>query len=167
MQQERTKGNPSKNLPRSPRRIFSEVPGKLPELAECPRCGASYRNGRWTWRRAPVGAYEAVCPACERIEANYPAGVLHARGSFARENRPELVRLLENLEDRERSDHPLKRIISISEEDDGFSVTVTDAKLALTFGRALEKAYAGRLDQPGTTSDVENLVRVQWTRDTD
>ena len=53
----------------------------------------------------------------------------------------------------------------VEDEGDGFVVKVTDAKLAESFGHALEKAYAGKLDSPPTTSEKENLVRVHWSRD--
>ncbi len=165
MSRERSKTHPGADVPRPARRIHAERPGKLPDLARCPSCGASYRDGRWTWKHAPADAYEARCPACERIETHYPDGVLQVRGAFAEAHREEIVGLLRNLEERERAEHPLKRIIAIADDEGGFDVTVTEAKLARSFGRALEKAYSGRLDQPGTSADPGGLARVHWTRD--
>jgi len=150
------------------RRIHEPAPGrseKLPELAGCPRCGASYREGRWTWKSAPAGSYEHVCPACERIESDYPAGVVRVEGTFVGAHQGDLVGLMRNVEEREKSEHPLKRIMAIDEDSDGLTVKVTDGKLALSLGRALKKAYDGQLDQPPTTADKENLVRVHWARD--
>jgi hypothetical protein len=168
MSRERSKTHPSARQPRPSRRIH-EPPegskGKLPELAGCPECGASYRNGRWTWQKAPIGSYEHVCPACQRIADDYPAGVLHVEGDFAAAHRDELEGLLRNVEERERTNHPLKRIMAIADEGPGFTVSVTDGKLAQSLGRALESAYEGELELPPTTSDRENLVRVRWTRD--
>jgi hypothetical protein len=148
-----------------PRRIHAEVPGKLAEGARCPGCGASYRAGRWTWKSAPPVAYEHRCPACEAIATDYPAGVLHVGGDFAAAHRDELIALLRHVEERERADHPLKRIMSIEDEGSGFLVKTTDAKLVDALGRALKKAYAGRLVHPRTTAEKPNLVRVHWTRD--
>lgn len=169
MERKRAKTHAASGQPRPSRRIHEEAPGaapgKLPEIAGCPRCGASYRSGRWTWKKPPAGSYEHVCPACERIEADYPAGSLHVGGAFAGSHRDELVGLLRHVEERERTDHPLKRIMTIADEDAGFVVTVTDAKLAQSMGRALKKAYEGHLEHPPTTSDRENLVRVHWARD--
>lgn len=138
---------------------------KLPEIAGCPDCGASYREGRWTWKAAPADAYPHTCPACERIANDYPAGVVRVQGAFVEPHRQELVGLLRHVEEREKAEHPLKRIMAIVDEGTGFVATVTDPKLALSFGRALEKAYGGDLQQPGTAADKENLVRVEWTRD--
>jgi NMD protein affecting ribosome stability and mRNA decay len=157
--------HPAARTPRPARRIHEEGPDKLPELATCPDCRASYRNGRWTWTPAPADAYETVCPACERIAADYPAGVLELEGDFVSGHRDELRGLLQNLEERERTEHPLKRIMAIQDEGASVVVTVTDAKLARSLGQALHRAYEGQLEQPPTTSDVENLVRVRWRRD--
>jgi len=168
MSRSRSKTHSAANQPRPSRRIHEPSPGskgKLPELAGCPECGASYRNGRWTWKKPPIGAYEQVCPACQRMADDYPAGLLHVEGDFAAAHREEIEGLLRNVEERERGEHPLKRIMAITDEDPGFTVSVTDAKLAQALGRALESAYEGQLELPPTTSDKENLVRVRWTRD--
>jgi hypothetical protein len=106
-----------------------------------------------------------VCPACERIASDYPAGVLHAQGAFAAAHRDDLLGLVRNVEERERADHPLKRIMSIEDEGTGFVVKTTDAKLVEALGRALRNAYAGHLEHPPTSKDKENLVRIRWTRD--
>jgi len=168
MSRERSKTHPAAHQPRPPRRIHEPAPGsagKLPELAGCPDCGASYRNGRWTWEKPPVGAYEHVCPACQRVADDDPAGVLYVDGAFVADRRDELVALVRHVEERERSEHPLKRIMAIVDEGPGFRVTLTDGNLARSCGRALDSAYEGRLEQPPTTADPGNTVRVRWTRD--
>jgi len=166
MRRQRSSGHPASGQPRPPRRTPEASPGRARgKLTGCPSCSASYREGRWTWTAAPVGSHEQVCPACERIAARYPAGVLHVGGGFATSHRDDLIGLIRNVEERERSQHPLKRVMAIEDEDGGFLVETTDAKLVQTLGRALRKAYAGRLEHPPTSSDRENLVRIRWTRD--
>lgn len=169
MRRKRSTTHTAARSPRPARRIHDEAPaqatGKLPELAACPQCGASYRKGRWTWKPAPADSHERVCPACERIASQYPAGVLHVEGEFAKAHREDLVGLIRNLAEREAAEHPLKRIMSIEDEGRGWVVTTTDAKLVESLGRALKKAYEGRLAHPATTSDKQNLVRVRWRRD--
>jgi hypothetical protein len=112
-----------------------------------------------------MGSYERVCPACERIANDYPAGVLHVEGTFATEHRRDLLSLIRNIEKRERAEHPLKRVMGIADEGSGFAVSTTDSNLVQALGRAMLKAYAGRLEHPPTTSDKENVVRVRWFRD--
>lgn len=165
MRRNRSGTHPAASNPHASRRIHEEREGKLPELACCPVCKASYRAGRWTWKAAPIDAYELVCPACERIEMDYPAGVIHLVGDFAVTHRDELIGLIRNIEERERSTHPLKRVMTIADDSSGLCVTVTDGKLVDALGRALHKAYAGRVEHAPTTSDKENLVRALWTRD--
>ena len=146
------------------RRIREEEPPKLREIAACPDCRASYRAGRWTWKKAPIGSYEHRCPACARIRANYPAGILEVSGAFARAHDREILDLLRNVEESERREHPLKRIMHVEHGDAGFRVTVTDAKLAATFGRRLSSAFEGELRHPPTTRE-RDLQRVAWHRD--
>jgi hypothetical protein len=161
----RSPTHPVSRGPQPTRRIHEETPAKLPEIAACPRCGASYRKGRWTWEKAPVGSYEHVCPACEREATDEPAGVLHVAGRFATAHRKEIENLLRNVEAREREAHPLKRILRIEDEEDGFRVTATNAKLVETFGHALRQAYEGELDHPGTSAEPRRFARIRWTRD--
>jgi NMD protein affecting ribosome stability and mRNA decay len=169
MRRKQSPTHAARRQPRPARRVHDDSPGKargkLPDLARCPGCGASYREGRWTWKPAPADAYPHVCPACERIAADYPAGVLHVLGAFAAGHRDELVALVRHVEERERAKHPLKRVMTIEDEGAGFLVKTTDARLADAMGRALHKAYAGRLEQPPTTADKENLRRIRWLRD--
>jgi hypothetical protein len=134
MRRKRSTTHSAAQQPRPSRRVPSSgEPEKLADVTGSPKCGASYREGRWTWQSAPAGSSERLCPACERITYHYPAGVLHVEGGFAALHRDDLIGLLRNVEERERSNHPLKRIMSI--------------------------------EQPPTTADKENLVRVRWVRD--
>jgi hypothetical protein len=165
MVRRRSKTHAAARQPRPARRIHEEAPGKGPEIAGCPGCGASYRNGRWTWKAPPSGSHEQTCPACERTASGYPAGELRVEGAFTDAHRDELVGLIRGVEERERAEHPLKRIMAITDAGPGFVVTVTDSKLAPALGRALRRAYAGQLELPPTTSERGNLVRVRWSRD--
>jgi NMD protein affecting ribosome stability and mRNA decay len=168
MRRKRSPTHSSSAAPRPLRRTPEPSGGdveKHPELAACPDCGASYREGRWTWEPAPADAYRKVCPACQRITDRYPAGELRAEGTFALTHRDELIRLMRHVEERERASHPLKRLIAIEETAQGFVAETTDAKLVQALGRALHKAYSGRLEQPPTSAERENLVRVRWVRD--
>ena len=165
MRRKRSSTHPSASEPRPRNRIREEQQGKLADVAGCPRCGISYRKGRWTAKPAPTGAAEQICPACARIEGDDPAGTLHVGGAFVAGHRDELVALLRHVEERERGEHPLKRIMDLRDEDGGFVVTTTDAKLVEAFGRALRRAYEGTFEHPPTEAEVERVVRARWTRD--
>jgi NMD protein affecting ribosome stability and mRNA decay len=135
---------------------------KPPEPALCPECGVVYHKGRWQRAPRPVKAHEHLCPACQRIKDHFPAGYVKLSGSFLDAHRDEIRHLVRNEEQREAEDHPLQRIMDITEEGGVTSVTTTDVHLARRIGEALHHAYQGKLDIK--YSQDEYLVRVDWTR---
>ncbi|MBW2244347.1 MAG: ATPase [Deltaproteobacteria bacterium] len=139
-----------------------KVRAKLPDPTACPECGAMYRNGRWMWGAPPADANRELCPACQRIRDQYPAGILTISGPFWRGHKDEILGLARNIEEREKGEHALKRIMAIREEGDAFAITTTDPGLARNIGDALHDAYKGELDYQYT--DGENLLRVTWCR---
>lgn len=135
--------------------------GKLAEPTVCPQCGAIFHEGRWQWGKAPEGAHSGICPACHRIHDHFPAGFLTLEGPFFQSNRDEIMRLVHNEEQRERAEHPLKRIMDIEESDGEVLVTTTDIHLARRIGEAVHHAYQGELEFHYNPD--ENLLRVHWT----
>jgi hypothetical protein len=136
--------------------------GKLPDPTACSTCGALYRAGRWTWTAAPIDAHRTVCPACRRIADGYPAGIVTLSGPFVAGHRQEIEGLVRNVEEREKAEHALKRVIAIRDEDGDLVVTTTDARLARGIGEAVHHAYQGELDYVFT--EAENVLRVSWSR---
>jgi len=135
---------------------------KLSEPAVCSNCGAVYREGRWQWITLPMDAYLTRCPACKRIHQKMPAGYVTIQGDFAHDHRDEMLSLIHHIETREKSEHPLKRIMWIDYQEDGFTITTTDVHLARGIGEALHRAYKGELDYH--FNDSEYMLRVRWRR---
>lgn len=135
---------------------------KLAEPTVCPQCGAAFTQGRWAWADAPAGAHEQLCPACQRIHDRVPAAFLTLRGGFLADHREEVMGLVHNLEERERRQHPLKRIMDIDEQAGATEITLTDAHLARGIGEALHHAYEGEIDYQYTKGDI--MLRVEWER---
>ena len=133
----------------------------LADPVVCPDCGATYIEGRWTWRQGPVEAPRRRCSGCQRIRDDYPAGFLSVEGEFARTHRAELLRLARKTESREKQDHPINRIVRIEEADDALRISTTEPHLAQAIGRALHSAYSGELE----FDFQEDIVRVRWRRD--
>ena len=135
---------------------------KLPEPTVCPQCGAVFHDGHWQWLVKPAQANEEMCPACHRIHDDFPAGYLTVAGTFFKDHREELLHLARNEETRAKTEHPLKRIMKIEDQNGDTLITTTDIHLARGIGDALHHAYQGELEYH--YNDQENLLRVVWTR---
>ncbi len=135
---------------------------KIPEPSVCPQCGAVFHEGRWEWGQVPAGAHQETCPACHRIHDQYPAGFLTLQGEFFLAHREEILHLVQNVEKRERAEHPLKRIMAIEEKDGETLITTTDIHLARGVGEAIHHAYQGELEFH--YNPEEYLLRVHWQR---
>lgn len=135
---------------------------KPSEPTVCPDCRAIFHRGRWQWGESPEGAHLARCPACHRIHDRYPGGYLTLGGPFLKEHREEILHLARNTEEREKSQHPLRRIMAIEEQDGEVLVTTTNMEMARTIGDAVHSAYKGDLDYRYT--DESNILRVNWRR---
>jgi hypothetical protein len=136
--------------------------GKLPDPARCPKCKASYLDGRWTWRSAPAGAASHTCPACRRIADGFPAGYVALRGAFLPLHRTEVLNLVMTRAARARQEHPLQRIMAVEKTAQGTLVTTTHTHLARSIARTLQEAFKGELSLK--YSKAENLLRATWTR---
>ncbi|MBA3756037.1 MAG: ATPase [Nitrosomonas sp.] len=139
-----------------------QIKGKLPEPTICPQCNAVFHEGRWQWFKVPVNAHQHNCPACQRILDHYPAGFLTLQGDFFLAHRDEIMNLIHNLEEKEKTEHPLKRIMATEEKDNAMLITTTDIHLARGIGEAIHHAYQGDLEFH--YNPAENLVRVHWSR---
>ena len=139
-----------------------ELDAKLPEPTSCPKCGATYRKGRWTWSKAPAGAHRTKCPACRRVEDRFPAGFVTLSGPFLAAHRAEVLNVVKARETRARADYPMQRIIAVENADPDVLVTTTDSHLARTIAQALHEAFKGELEM--RYSRDENFVRALWRR---
>ena len=135
---------------------------KLPEPTVCPQCRAVFHDGRWQWLETPADAHQDMCPACHRIHDHYPAGFLTLQGPFFLAHREEIIHIARNIEEHERTEHPLKRIMEIEEKDDATLITTTDIHLVRGIGEAIHNAYQGDLDFH--YNPQEYLLRVNWMR---
>lgn len=91
--------------------------GKLLEPTVCPQCNAVFHEGRWQWRELPAEPHQKTCPACHRINDHFPAGFITLEGAFLLTHRDEIMQLVHHVEERERAEHPLKRIMAIEKEE--------------------------------------------------
>jgi NMD protein affecting ribosome stability and mRNA decay len=135
---------------------------KPKEPTTCSDCGAVFRDGRWTWVSGAGLPAGERCPACQRILDHYPAGIVTLRGEFQLEHRDELLGIARNVEEREKAEHPLKRIMESRREQGSLVITTTDMHLARSIGDAIHHAYEGELDYEYVKEGT--VLRVEWRR---
>jgi hypothetical protein len=136
---------------------------KLSDPTLCPSCGAVYHEGRWQWAKAPLTspAQEELCPACQRIDDNYPAGIVTLKDPKLPDHKAEIVALARNQEDAEKGEHPLNRIMAIEEPGENqLVITTTDIHLPRRIGEAVERAFHG--DLKVNYDEGSYFVRVDW-----
>ena len=160
---------PPTGIPRYRDRIFNDqrhdpyqARGKYKEPTVCADCGTLFEKGRWRWASSPPEAHQGLCPACQRTRDDYPAGSVTLEGEFLKAHRDELLHLVRNEADAERSEHPIHRIMRIDEEGEALVVTTTDVHSPRRIAHALESAYRGDLEI--RYGEDEYTVRVHWQR---
>jgi uncharacterized Zn finger protein len=141
------------------------------EGTRCPECGAIYHDQHWTLDEAIAIRLtiererqpSVVCPTCRKSDVKDPGGIVTLSGAFWREHRDEILSLIRNEALRTIETNPHERLIDVAEEGDDLVVWTTNEKLAQRLGRALEKAYDGKLEYQWPVDN--KLVRVNWSRD--
>jgi len=137
-------------------------PGKMPEPAACPQCGAVYQAGRWHWGTRPADAHDVVCQACHRINDRYPAGIVTVADTLTATEKADMLNFVRHQETAEKAEHPMNRIIAIDESPAAIVITTTDIHLPRRIGEAIERAFHGKhtthFDKGGY------FVRVNWGR---
>ncbi|MDG4476697.1 BCAM0308 family protein [Thiovibrio frasassiensis] len=136
---------------------------KWPEPTVCKECRALFHGGRWSWDTAPPEAKEKICPACQRIADDFPAGILMIKGSFSRHHWPEIHNLIRNTEKQEQGEHPMERLMGIVDTPEHKELTTTGIHLARRIGEVLKHSYQGELEL--AYGDGEQSIRVTWLRD--
>jgi NMD protein affecting ribosome stability and mRNA decay len=119
------------------------------------------RSRRFALR--PAQAHEEMCPACQRVRDQNPAGFLALSGRFLQEHKEEILNLVRNEEQDENAEHPLHRIVQIEEETDGIVITTTDLHLPRRIGDALHRAHQG--ETSFHYIEEGSIRRVHWKRE--
>lgn len=138
------------------------VKEKYEEPSVCEVCGVVFEDGIFKWGEAPKDAKKMICPACRRIKDKYYSGIVELKGEFLKNHKEEILNLIKNIEEKEKSLRPLERIASI-EENITMTIKTTYEHIARRIGEAVHKAYKGELKINYT--EKSNLLRVEWQRD--
>jgi NMD protein affecting ribosome stability and mRNA decay len=106
----------------------------------CKRCGVVHHGGKWSWGKAAGETRAGLCPACERIRDHYPAGTIRLDKGLL-EFRDEIKHLIANVEELEKVEHPLERVMDIQESANGMVVTTTGLHVARRITSKLERRF--------------------------
>lgn len=143
--------------------------GHRKDYTICERCHIVYHLNRWYIDDKLYNALKnnpdinkVVCPACKKIEQNYPLGIVTIKGSFFKEHKDEILNLITHEAVKSREINPLERIIAQNPDKDDYIITTTSEKLAQKIGRALHKAYRGEVKY--SWSEDNKFIRVFWER---
>lgn len=132
--------------------------------AFCADCGANYHAGRWSWQALADGviAERSSCPACRRKADNAPAGTITLSGPFVLAHHQEIVNLINHVEQLEKTDHPLERLMRITPQSNGLQITTTGMHLANRICHALDSAFQGHSNY--RYNDQRSQVDIDWSR---
>ena len=143
--------------------------GGSKEVTLCSKCGAFYWNKRWSTDQADLdkarteaGTAKVVCPACQRMHDENPAGILALSGEYLVQHENDILNMIKNVEASTRAKNPLARIMEIRQENKLLTISTTDAKLAQKLGKEVYKAHKGELHFQWSQAD--SFIRVNWTR---
>lgn len=141
----------------------------MKEVAVCTGCQALYWNKRWyasedesTKLSNDMIRNEVLCPACQRVQDNNPAGIVTLAGDYLVSHENDILNTIRNVEEKSRSKNPLARIMTIVHEGAELKVLTTNDKLAQRVGRDVFKAHSGNLEYKWNRED--SFVRVNWSR---
>jgi NMD protein affecting ribosome stability and mRNA decay len=142
-----------------------------PSGTTCSRCGAVYYNKRWYASASDLPEKpqtialpsNLLCPGCQRVRDRHPEGYVSFSGRFLHEHREEIVNLIQRELEKAKGFNPLEQVIQWEETSGGFQITTTTKKLAQRIGRAVQKAYDGKIEIK--RSERNELFRVFWVRE--
>lgn len=133
---------------------------KLASPAVCSECGAVYAQGHWQWTSAPAHALQIRCPACRRIGESRPAAHVMIGGQFAQDHAEDVTRLVHEVEHREKTAHPLRRVMAVDQHGNEMDIATTDVRLAQDICNALQDSFDGKLNVD--YDEGEKVLRVRW-----
>jgi hypothetical protein len=85
-------------------------------------------------------------------------------GAYVQSHKDEILHLVRHHETMEKQEHPLHRIMKITEErPDVFVIHTTDIHLPRRIGEALHRACKGKLER--RYDEETYFIRVNWRRE--
>ena len=141
----------------------------MKEPSLCTSCKTVYQQKHWAIDPAEYGRLERdpktnwiSCPACQKIAAGYPEGIVTLSGSYLWEHEEEIQQILKNEEHKALAKNPFERVIRKIRDNDKLVIETTEKKLAEHLGRVLHKSHQGKLNISWVGDP--DICRVKWER---
>ncbi len=136
----------------------------------CPSCNLIYHNKRWFFDDVEYkflvknnNVTYKKCPACRKIEDNYPLALLEIyKSKLSDIELRDLQNLIKNEVKNEEGKNPLSRLIKVKEDGDKLIITTTTEFLGKKIAKAIDKTFHGNLHF--SFSNGEKFIRISWTR---
>jgi NMD protein affecting ribosome stability and mRNA decay len=126
----------------------------------CRDCGVVQHRGKWSWGKPPLTQLHSVrCPACTRIRDRRPAGIVQVPSDFLGQ-REELLNLALNVEEAEKAEHPLERLMKTQESKSRLVIHTTGVHLARQIAHKLARHFHRKPRM--RYADGESYVEVDW-----
>lgn len=137
----------------------------------CKRCGAIGMQKHWfvsselagEVKKNPLTRY-VVCPGCQRVEDQHFEGEVVLKSPMLLEHDEMFWGTLYHAAAKGYLHNPLSQVASIHVEEDTIRIVTTTCTLAERLGKAIHKAFKGKLKI--TPSKDEKFVFVKWQRST-
>lgn len=135
----------------------------FPNYSYCTECKIAYIDKHWKLNAdTKLLKNPIICPACRKIKDGYFQGILQLKGEFVKKHKDEIMNLLKNEEQKQRTKNSLSRIGKIEEQNGTTTIYTTDDRLAYRLGKAVFQAYKGDLAIKWSEGNI--FTRVYWER---
>lgn len=129
----------------------------------CDDCGVVQHGGKWYWGAPPLAEIQrGRCPACQRTRDGQPAGTIRLHPDFL-EHGDEILQLIRNVEQAEKAEHPLERLMEVEQSDGRLVVTTTGVHIARQIAHKLARRFHRKARI--RYADDEGLILVDWERE--
>jgi hypothetical protein len=128
----------------------------------CPKCGVVLEGGVWRWgNQTPLICKQALCPACQQIKEEKPAGFLSIKGSYFQENRSTMMSFISRQIEEQLTQKPLSRLMSLEElSKEMVILSFTDSELPQLLAEAIAQQFEALVDS--SQANRNGIVRVSW-----
>ncbi|MBS2008015.1 MAG: hypothetical protein JST01_13295 [Cyanobacteria bacterium SZAS TMP-1] len=139
--------------------------------AICTACGAINSHKFWFCNQKkhaelskdPLTRY-AVCPGCQRVADKHYEGELILESADMLKAKDVVYATLYHTLSKAYMHNPLSQVAVVDDDGDKMRIMTTTCTLAERLGKAMHRAFKGKLKIKPSTGVGKKFVRVEWTK---